>query len=146
MCVLLCKSHPETIQEEGLQPEEGEDRTRAPLKTVMGGGMTCLAPPLWEGKDEQEIRKLERLEKAGIRVLPAAVRYSRSAEGTSPSPSLGLECRLTPLTRKCLKSAGRDRHAGVTLACFAVRCIPANGRTRRRTLLRLIHYCWKTEI
>ncbi|XP_072563844.1 LIM and calponin homology domains-containing protein 1a isoform X3 [Paramormyrops kingsleyae] len=71
-------SHPETIQEEGLQPEDGEDRTRAPLKTVMGGGVTCLAPPLWDGKDEQEIKKLERLEKAGIRVLPAAVRYSSS--------------------------------------------------------------------
>ncbi|XP_048851561.1 LIM and calponin homology domains-containing protein 1a isoform X9 [Brienomyrus brachyistius] len=69
-------SHPEAIQEEGLQPEEGEDRTRALLKTVTGGGTTCLTPPLWEGKDEQEIKKLERLEKAGIRVLPAAIRYS----------------------------------------------------------------------
>uniref|UniRef100_H3AAD7 LIM and calponin homology domains 1 n=1 Tax=Latimeria chalumnae TaxID=7897 RepID=H3AAD7_LATCH len=30
----------------------------------------------WEGKDEEEIRKLQRLEQAGIKVMPASKRYS----------------------------------------------------------------------
>ncbi|XP_036372436.1 LIM and calponin homology domains-containing protein 1-like isoform X7 [Megalops cyprinoides] len=93
-------SHPETIQEEGsVQEEEEEEEGRVPCKrpagpqreagpgprvsgpgrqkTVTWGGESReAAPPAWEGKEEQEARRLRKLEKAGIRVLPAAVRYS----------------------------------------------------------------------
>ncbi|XP_064419274.1 LIM and calponin homology domains-containing protein 1a isoform X10 [Latimeria chalumnae] len=39
----------------------------------------------WEGKDEEEIRKLQRLEQAGIKVMPASKRYSRYGPRTSLS-------------------------------------------------------------
>ncbi|KAJ8384857.1 hypothetical protein AAFF_G00197670 [Aldrovandia affinis] len=89
-------SHPETIQEEGsvLEEEDGQAPCKrsvgpqrevgsGPLVLVSGqqkmvtwGGESRAGPALWEGQDEQEVRKMQKLEKAGIRVLPATVRYS----------------------------------------------------------------------
>ncbi|KAI1887292.1 hypothetical protein AGOR_G00188750 [Albula goreensis] len=69
-------SHPETIQEEGSALDEEEEDRRVPCKkTVTWGGESRAEPAQWEGQDEQEVRRMQKLEKAGIRVLPAAVRY-----------------------------------------------------------------------
>ncbi|XP_066576586.1 LIM and calponin homology domains-containing protein 1a isoform X10 [Amia ocellicauda] len=96
-------SHPETILEEHIEvpgPEEEEDsqalsETQAGLEVQASprpgelqrgavwseeheaGQSPHGSPQLkWPGKNEQEVRKLQKLEKAGIRVLPASARYS----------------------------------------------------------------------
>ncbi|MGH0159547.1 UNVERIFIED_CONTAM: hypothetical protein FKN15_049390, partial [Acipenser sinensis] len=104
-------SHPETIEEENC-----EDDGRAPCKRRAGpeddpravasrvdnvqceeigqsqsqtDGPKKSLQHKWEGKDEEEVKRLQRLEKAGIRVLPASVRYSSpkpASEESQPAP------------------------------------------------------------
>ncbi|KAJ8335452.1 hypothetical protein SKAU_G00387940 [Synaphobranchus kaupii] len=77
-------SHPETIPEEGSVLEERHVPCKGQLieaghvrqKTVTWGGESRVEPGLWEGPEEQEVRRRQKLEKAGIRVLPATARYS----------------------------------------------------------------------
>ncbi|XP_061102177.1 LIM and calponin homology domains-containing protein 1a isoform X2 [Conger conger] len=79
----------------GAQVEGGAIRQ----KTVTWGGESRAEPALWEGPEEQEMRRMQKLEKAGIRVLPAAVRYlslkhvaeeEPMEEATPPCPSIVL--------------------------------------------------------
>ncbi|XP_041131054.1 LIM and calponin homology domains-containing protein 1-like isoform X3 [Polyodon spathula] len=105
-------SHPETIEEENC-----EDDGRAPCKRrawpeevpravtsrvdnvqfqeigrtqAQTDGPKESLQHQWEGMDEEEVKRLQRLEKAGIRVLPASVRYS------SPKPVIE-ESQSAPL-------------------------------------------------
>ncbi|XP_064190931.1 uncharacterized protein LOC135254574 [Anguilla rostrata] len=90
-------SHPETILEEGSVLKEGQvpfkrlvgpkiEAGHVRQKTVTWGGESRAEPGPWEGQEEQEVRRMQKLEKAGIRVLPATVRYSslRHVAGEEP--------------------------------------------------------------
>ncbi|XP_041121527.1 LIM and calponin homology domains-containing protein 1-like isoform X3 [Polyodon spathula] len=102
-------SHPETIEEEhcetsGCCEDDGSSRAeqeaghRAVKSQV--DSVQCQEigrshsqtdrpkeslPHKWEGKQEEEVKSLQRLEKAGIRVLPASVRCSRYSHTASVS-------------------------------------------------------------
>ncbi|RXM98149.1 LIM and calponin homology domains-containing protein 1 [Acipenser ruthenus] len=104
-------SHPETIEEENCEDDGRapckrrggpEDDPRAVTSRVdnvqcqeIGQSQSQTDGPkkslqhMWEGKDEEEVKRLQRLEKAGIRVLPASVRYSSpkpASEESQPAP------------------------------------------------------------
>ncbi|XP_058888632.1 LIM and calponin homology domains-containing protein 1a isoform X3 [Acipenser ruthenus] len=104
-------SHPETIEEEycetsvcyeddGMARAEQEAGHRAAKSRVdnvqyqeIGRGHSQTdrpkesLPHKWEGKDEEEVKRLQRLEKAAVRVLPTSVRYSRpDSEESQPAP------------------------------------------------------------
>ncbi|XP_034776827.2 LIM and calponin homology domains-containing protein 1a isoform X7 [Acipenser ruthenus] len=102
-------SHPETIEEEycetsvcyeddGMARAEQEAGHRAAKSRVdnvqyqeIGRGHSQTdrpkesLPHKWEGKDEEEVKRLQRLEKAAVRVLPTSVRYSRYSHTASVS-------------------------------------------------------------
>ncbi|XP_028831933.1 LIM and calponin homology domains-containing protein 1-like isoform X3 [Denticeps clupeoides] len=86
-------SHPELIQEDcppgrmPLEPTKPQIRTTGSLKdTGASKGPGLHKTVTWAGdcavvhekdqEEEEEVRKMRKLEKAGIRVLPATVRYS----------------------------------------------------------------------
>ncbi|KAK1175323.1 hypothetical protein AOXY_G3012 [Acipenser oxyrinchus oxyrinchus] len=104
-------SHPETIEEENCEDDGRalckrraglEEDPRAVTSRVdniqrqeIGQSQSQTDGPKkslqhkWEGKDEEEVKRLQRLEKAGIRVLPASVRYSSpkpASEESQPAP------------------------------------------------------------
>ncbi|XP_025893204.1 LIM and calponin homology domains-containing protein 1 isoform X1 [Nothoprocta perdicaria] len=102
------KTHPETIEEELTEasgPCEKEGVGSVPLETSptqnevglnqskessIGNSAACSAKetPASKGKDEEELRKLRRLEQAGIKVMSAAQRYGSKKQtcGDSGSP------------------------------------------------------------
>ncbi|MGH0124340.1 UNVERIFIED_CONTAM: hypothetical protein FKN15_016144 [Acipenser sinensis] len=104
-------SHPETIEEEYCETSvcyEDDGRARAEQEAghravksqvdnvqyqEIGRGHSQTERPKeslphkWEGKDEEEVKRLQRLEKAAVRVLPTSVRYSRpDSEESQPAP------------------------------------------------------------
>ncbi|XP_042324107.1 LIM and calponin homology domains-containing protein 1 isoform X3 [Sceloporus undulatus] len=106
------KTHPETIEEEQsevlVRPEEDfldcSDSTAThlvkpaqtdmaqedPLRQSPTHSANKIAGPRNNEKDPQEIRKLRRLEQAGIKIMPAAQRYGSSQKHISE------KCELTP--------------------------------------------------
>ncbi|KAM6400986.1 LIM and calponin homology domains-containing protein 1 isoform 3-T3 [Pluvialis apricaria] len=94
------KPHPETIEEEqnetsglcekekvgSMAPEESSLKNQVGLNQNEGNSIdqspSCSAKetPAPKGKDAEEMRKLRRLEQAGIKVMSAAQRYGRLAQ------------------------------------------------------------------
>ncbi|MBN3310249.1 LIMC1 protein, partial [Amia calva] len=64
--------------ERPFSPRPGELQRGAVWSEEHEAGQSPHGSPQlkWPGKNEQEVRKLQKLEKAGIRVLPASARYS----------------------------------------------------------------------
>ncbi|XP_069047819.1 LIM and calponin homology domains-containing protein 1a isoform X16 [Lepisosteus oculatus] len=94
-------SHPETIREEYCERSVGREETEARAgpgargADPAGEGSEGSGPHQWAGKDEEEeeeARKLQKLEKAGIRVLPASARYGSPKpvceEAKPPTPDI----------------------------------------------------------
>ncbi|XP_034776826.2 LIM and calponin homology domains-containing protein 1a isoform X6 [Acipenser ruthenus] len=114
-------SHPETIEEEycetsvcyeddGMARAEQEAGHRAAKSRVdnvqyqeIGRGHSQTdrpkesLPHKWEGKDEEEVKRLQRLEKAAVRVLPTSVRYSRYSHTASVSDDADYLSTLLPV-------------------------------------------------
>ncbi|KAK1175586.1 hypothetical protein AOXY_G257 [Acipenser oxyrinchus oxyrinchus] len=104
-------SHPETIEEEycetsvcyeddgraRAEQEAGHRAVKSQVDNVQcqeirrGHSQTDRPkeslPHEWEGKDEEEVKRLQRLEKAAVRVLPTSVCCSRpDSEESQPAP------------------------------------------------------------
>ncbi|XP_062992494.1 LIM and calponin homology domains-containing protein 1 [Elgaria multicarinata webbii] len=90
------KSHPETIEEEQseilvqseevllggrvspVKPVQTDMRQRDPLQQSPTESANKTTGPRKNEKDPEELRKLRRLEQAGIKIIPAAQRYGSS--------------------------------------------------------------------
>ncbi|KAM4603338.1 uncharacterized protein ACJ7VT_018055 [Polymixia lowei] len=92
------RSHPQAISEQGEGKRPGPRSKTAKTVTWAPEDSVNQEPTQEDGELTQEVleqRKLQRLEKAGIKVLPAAVRYTSSRADTSeeqevqsPSPAI----------------------------------------------------------
>lgn len=98
--VVQLTSYPDTIEEEGseagspceddpsgLMDPDGKPDGGLEAPPSSGEGITAVPAAVSEDKDSVESRKLRRLEQAGIKVMPAAQRFARLAEGCPGWPS-----------------------------------------------------------
>lgn len=113
ICIINSKPHPETIEEElketsglcekekvgSMAPEASSLKNQ--LDVTQSEENSIDQPPSCsaketsapKGKDVEEIRKLRRLEQAGIKVMSAAQRYGRLAQQCGKSCTLHY-CRI----------------------------------------------------